>query len=62
MAREARGFVTVNEGIRTASWMENGAAYSVDVECNDFRDARCQGEDFLLSIVAQLAFVGGSGQ
>ena len=58
----ARGFVTTNEGIRTASWMENGAAYSVDVECSETADARCQGEEFLLSVVAQLSYVGGSGR
>jgi hypothetical protein len=58
----ARGFVTTNEGIRTASWIENGAAYSVDVECSESADARCHGDDFLLSIVAQLSYVGGSGR
>jgi len=58
----ARGFVTTNEGIRTASWIENGAAYSVDVECSETADARCHGDDFLLSIIAQLSYVGGSGR
>lgn len=57
-----RGFVTINEGIRTASWIENGTAYSVDVECSEHTDLRCQNEDFLLSVVAQLTFVGGSGR
>ena len=57
-----RGFVSVNEGIRTASWIENGAAYSVDLECADFQDARCQNDDFLLSVVTQLTYVGGSGR
>jgi hypothetical protein len=57
-----RGFVSVNEGIRTASWIENGVAYSLDVECNDSRDARCQSDAFLLEVVAQLAYVGGSGR
>ena len=60
--RGVKGFVSVNEGIRTASWIENGAAYSADVECGDRLDARCQSEDFLLSIVAQLTYVGGSGR
>jgi hypothetical protein len=60
--RGTRGFVSVNEGIRTASWIENGAAYSVDVECADAQDARCQSEAFLLSVVESLAFVGGSGR
>ena len=62
MSGTARGFVTTNEGIRTASWIENGAAYSVDVECSETADARCQGEEFLLSVIAQLSYVGGSGR
>jgi hypothetical protein len=57
-----RGFVTINEGIRTASWIENGTAYNVDVECSEHTDLRCQSDDFLLSVVAQLTFVGGSGR
>jgi hypothetical protein len=57
-----RGFVSTNEGIRTASWIENGAAYSVDVECSDARDERCTSDAFLLSVVAQLTFIGGSGR
>ena len=61
-ARTARGFVTTNEGIRTASWIENGAAYSVDVECSDAADSRCHGDEFLLSVIAQLSYVGGSGR
>lgn len=60
--RATKGFVSVNEGIRTASWIENGAAYSVDVECADTHDARCQSDDFLISVVSQLAYVGGSGR
>ncbi len=60
--RGTRGFVTVNEGIRTASWIENGAAYTVDVECSDLKDDRCANDAFLLSIIGQLAFIGGSGR
>jgi hypothetical protein len=60
--RATKGFVSTNEGIRTASWIENGVAYSVDVECSDSRDARCQSDAFLLEVVGQLAYVGGSGR
>ena len=60
--RATKGFVSINEGIRTASWIENGAAYSVDIECSDARDPRCQSEELLLSVVTQLAYVGGSGR
>ncbi len=60
--RGTKGFVSVNEGIRTVSWIENGAAYSVDVECADLRDARCASDQFVLEVVDQLTFVGGAGR
>jgi hypothetical protein len=60
--RGLRGFVGVNEGIRTATWMEHGVAYSVDVECQDARDERCTSEIYLLELVEGLAFAGGSGR
>ncbi|MDB4944732.1 MAG: hypothetical protein JWP97_4266 [Labilithrix sp.] len=61
--RGSKGFVSANEGIRTASWNENGAAYSLDVECADpAGDARCQSDDFVLSVAAQLVYVGGAGR
>jgi len=60
--RGTRGFVSSNEGIRTASWIENGAAYTVDVECAEASDERCRSDAFVLEVVEQLAFVGGSGR
>lgn len=59
--RGTKGFVTVNEGIRTATWIENAAAYSVDVECSQSSDARCQDDTYLLGFVNHLVFVGGAG-
>jgi hypothetical protein len=59
--RGSKGFVTVNEGIRSASFLENGAAYSVDVECADpSHDARCTGDAFVLGLVESLVYVGGA--
>jgi hypothetical protein len=58
----AKGFLSVNEGIRTASWLENGAAYTVDVECKEPDDKRCTSEGFVRSLVLRLAFVGGAGK
>lgn len=52
-------FVTENEGIVSASWVENGMAYALDVECFDRADARCHGESFVLGLAARLVFVGG---
>jgi hypothetical protein len=60
--RTARGFVTVNEGIRSASWIENGAAYSVDVECASAADARCTSDAFVTRFAEKLAYVGGAGR
>lgn len=60
--RGTKGLVTVNEGIRTAAWLENSVAYSVDVECSNAGDPRCQDDTYLLEFVNQLVFVGGAGQ
>jgi hypothetical protein len=60
--RSGRGFVTVNENIRSASFVENGAGYSVDVECDDAKDARCTSDAFVVSIVESLVYVGGAGR
>ena len=60
--RAGRGFVTENEGIRAASFVENGVAYSVDVECEDRHDDRCTSDAFVTDIVNRLAYVGGSGR
>jgi hypothetical protein len=62
MLRGQRGFVSVNEGIRTSSWMENGASYTVDVECAEHTDVRCKSDTFVVSIVEHLANAGGSGR
>ena len=58
--RGGHGFVSINEGIRTTSWIENGAAYSVDVECADATDERCTAESFIVELTSHLAFAGGS--
>ena len=56
--RTTQGFVTTNEGVREASWLENGVAYVVDVECYARDDARCAGDDFVLQAAEGLKFVG----
>jgi hypothetical protein len=60
--RAGKGFVTENEGIRSASFIENGAAYSVDVECASADDARCKNDGFVVSLVNRLVYVGGVGR
>jgi hypothetical protein len=60
--RGTRGFVSVNEGIRIASWNENGIAYSVDVECAPPTDERCSNDRFVIDLVEHLAFAGGASR
>lgn len=62
VVRGTHGFVSTNEGIRTVSWIENGIAYSVDVECADPSDTRCTSETFALDVVEHLAFAGGGSR
>jgi hypothetical protein len=49
--RGGTGQVTVNEGVRTATWIEDGVAHALDVECGRPDDARCADDRFLLSLV-----------
>ena len=58
--RKGMGFVTVNEGIRSASFIENGVAYTVDVECAEHTDPRCTSDAFVTELTNELVFVGGS--
>lgn len=57
-----RVYTTVNEGIRTASWVENGVAYAIDVECSKAGDARCASDEWMIGLIAKLAYVGGGKQ
>lgn len=57
--RSGTGFVSVNEGIRTTSWVENGVGYALDVECADPGDERCASEAFAIDLVEHLGFAGG---
>jgi hypothetical protein len=49
------GYTTVNEHIRTATWIEGGVAHALDLECAVPTDARCADEALLLSLVESLA-------
>jgi hypothetical protein len=54
-------FFTENEAIRVATWIENGVAYSAEVECAKADDPKCRDYTYLRSIVERLVFVGGRG-
>jgi hypothetical protein len=54
-------FVTENEGIRSATWLENGVSYTLDIECASPGAPACASEAWLLSLAQQLVYVGGAG-
>jgi hypothetical protein len=57
--RSGEGSFSVNEGVRTASWIEHGVAYSLELECFD-PDAPTCDEAALRGLVAGLVYVGGA--
>lgn len=58
--RGGDGWYSSNDGIRTASWIEHGVAYSLDLECRDPEGPACS-EAALEALVRDLAYVGGAG-
>lgn len=61
---EVRGhaaFVTHNEGVWVASWIENGVAYNIELECADLKGAACQDSAAVVALAETLRFVGGRG-
>jgi len=57
--RGVDGFLGENEGIRTASWIEHGVAYSAELECEDPAGPDCR-EGQLEALVEGLVYVGGA--
>lgn len=58
--RGVAGFVTDNDGIKSASWIEGNTAYSLDLECDAPESPRCD-LTALRAEVERLVFVGGAG-
>jgi hypothetical protein len=58
--RGVPGFLTKNESIWSASWREYGYYYSLDVECGEPTDARCNDDALVLSLTRDLVYVGGA--
>lgn len=58
--RGAPGFVSENDGIKVASWIERGTAYSLEIECDDPESSGCSLEA-LRAEVERLVPVGGAG-
>lgn len=59
--RGTLGWLGNNDGIRTASWIEHGVAYSLDLECYVPDGPECS-EAALRSAVEGLVYVGGAGE
>ncbi len=59
MVRGGEGLITQNETIWSASWIENGVAYDLSVECVSPTMPQCQDSSFTEDLVSSLAFVGG---
>lgn len=60
--RGKEGFVTQNEGIWSATWIENGVAYSLEIECDDFEMPACSGPEPITELAESLIYVGGRGE
>lgn len=60
--RETPGFVTRNEGIWSASWIESGVAYALELECTPLDAPPCDDESELLRMAEDLVYVGGRGE
>jgi hypothetical protein len=59
--RGVDGWVSSNDGVRTASWIEHGTAYSLDLECAAPEGPRCS-EPAVRAAVEALVYVGGAGE
>lgn len=59
--RSTLGYVSQNEGIWTADFIENGAAYTVELECADVEMVACQTDVTVRDITDGLVVVGGAG-
>jgi hypothetical protein len=57
--RSGDGFFTRNEGVWSATWIEHGAAYSFEVQCEGDKQAWCEDEAAVLAKLETLVYVGG---
>jgi hypothetical protein len=53
------GFVSQNESIWSVSWIENGVAYSLELQCDDPRAAACADPNRAVELAQSMVFVGG---
>ena len=60
--RGKEGFVTQNEGVWSAAWIEHGVAYSLELECASPEAPACTGPETITELVESLTYVGGRGE
>jgi hypothetical protein len=53
------GFVSSNESIWSVSWIEHGAAYSLELSCDDPRASICATPDRAMALAEAMVYVGG---
>ncbi len=56
--REQAAFVTQNETIWSVTWVENGIAYDLGLECESPTMPECQDSAFAIGLAEDLAYVG----
>ncbi|WP_437671918.1 hypothetical protein [Sorangium sp. So ce131] len=61
IVRGEPAFITANEGIWSASWVESGVSYALDVECASPEAPACASDALVREIAAELVYVGGAG-
>ena len=59
--RGVPGWITRNERIWSLSWIEHGAAYTLELECAEETDPRCRTDATARQLAAALVYAGGSG-
>lgn len=60
--RGREGFVSRNEGIWTASWIEHGVAYDLGLECAPVDAPPCDDQASIEALAEGLVYVGGRGE
>ena len=56
--RETEAFVTQNEAIWSVTWIENGVAYDLGLECERPTMPECQDGSYAMALAEDLAYVG----
>lgn len=56
--RDAEAFVTQNETIWSVTWVENGIAYDLGLECESPTMPECQDGAYAMELAEDLAYVG----